>query len=62
VTAALSPARATATRASTQPPAQTQELLADVDVLCMTPDVLLHTLSHGVFKVRPRWCVLCVVA
>jgi hypothetical protein len=28
------------------------ELLQEVDVLAMTPDVLLHTLSHGVFKVH----------
>lgn len=27
------------------------ELLQEIDVLVMTPDVLLHTLSHGVFKV-----------
>jgi hypothetical protein len=27
-------------------------VLAETDVLVMTPDVLLHTLSHGVFRVR----------
>jgi hypothetical protein len=26
-------------------------VLAETDVLVMTPDVLLHTLSHGVFRV-----------
>lgn len=31
--------------------AKWEALLEDTDVLVMTPDVLLHTLSHGVFKV-----------
>jgi hypothetical protein len=32
------------------------DLMEEVDVLVMTPDVLLHTLSHGVFKVRRALC------
>jgi hypothetical protein len=28
-----------------------EAVLAKADVLVMTPDVLLHTLSHGVFRV-----------
>ena len=32
--------------------------LSESDVLVMTPEVLLHTLAHGVLKVRPSPCIL----
>lgn len=35
--------------------AKWEALVEETDVLVMTPDVLLHTLSHGVFRV---WKIL----
>jgi hypothetical protein len=35
-------------------------VLGETDVLLMTPDVLLHTLSHGVFRVGGLGLAVCL--